>query len=66
MNGTVKEFKETLEEMSGIYPFKDENTRICTVDLVTGNHNRLTVVTTDERTGIQIEMSKALKENAYE
>lgn len=22
MNGTVKEFKETLEEMRGIYPFK--------------------------------------------
>lgn len=63
MNGTVKEFKETLEEMREIYPFKDENTRICTLDLVTGNHNRLTVVMTDENTGIQIEMSKAIKEN---
>lgn len=63
MNATAKQFKDTLEEMRGIYPFKDEKTRICTVDLVAGNNNRLTVVTTDEKTGIQIEMSKTIKEN---
>ena len=63
MNGTVKEFKETLEEMRGIYPFRDENKRICTADLVTANHNRLSIVTTDEKTGIQIEMSKAIWED---
>lgn len=62
MSGTVKQFKDILEEMKNIYPFKDENTYMSTLDLQRCEHARLTIETIDEKTGIQIEMSKEIEE----
>lgn len=58
MTGTVKQFKDTLEEMRSIYPFKDDKTYIQTRDIVSLGHDQLSLATTDEKTGILIEMSK--------
>ena len=56
--GTVKQFMDALEEMRTIYPFKDEDTRLCTRDFRTLSHNSLSIRTVDEKTGVYIEMSK--------
>ena len=56
--GTVKQFMDALEEMRTIYPFKDEDTRMCTRDFRTLSHNALSIRTVDEKTGVYIEMSK--------
>lgn len=56
--GTVKQFKDTLEEMKKIYPFDDEKTRISSHNHFTNNANSLTIITTDEETGVNIELSK--------
>lgn len=58
MTGTVKQFKDTLEEMRSIYPFQDDKTYIQTRDIVSLGNNHLSLATTDEKTGILIEMSK--------
>lgn len=60
-NGTVKEFLDALEEMHSIYPFKDEDTQICTHDIRVSGDELLTIATTDEKTGIVIQMSKHVK-----
>lgn len=60
MNGTVKQFNDVLEEMRGIYPFNDENTKICTFDVASMNNNRLCIYTVDEKTGIEITMTKRI------
>lgn len=60
MNGTVKQFLNTLEEMRTIYPFKDDKTRIQTRDIQSLDHNHLSIVTQDDETGIWIEMSKGV------
>ena len=60
MNGTVKQFKNALEEMRGIYPFNDENTKICTFDPRTTRNDRLYICTVDEKTGIEITMTKRI------
>lgn len=58
--GTVKQFLEALDEMRKIYPFKDEETHICTRDIRNLSHNTLSIRTADEKTGIYIEMTKDL------
>lgn len=58
MTGTVKQFKDTLEEMRSIYPFEDDKTYIQTRDIVSLGNDHLSLATTDEKTGILIEMSK--------
>lgn len=66
MAGTVKQFKDTLEEMKTIYPFEDSKTYIQTRDIVNLGHDHLSISTIDEKTGILIEMSKKVngeKEN---
>ena len=55
---TIKQFLDTLDEMRTIYPFKDETTRMAVMDCRTLAPSSLTVVTTDERTGVVITMSK--------
>lgn len=60
MNGTVKQFKDALDEMKTIYPFEDEKTRIQTRDMIELSHNHLSIVTKDEKTGVWIEMSKKI------
>lgn len=59
MNGTVKQFKDTLEEMKTIYPYEDDKTYIQTRnDLAELGYNNLCLATTDEKTGVLIELSK--------
>lgn len=55
---TVKQFVDALEEMRTVYPFKDENTRMSIMDFRCMTPNHLTVITTDEKTGVVITMSK--------
>lgn len=60
MNGTVKQFKEALEEMKTIYPYEDDKTVIQTRDAISLGNNHLSISTKDEKTGILIEMSKSI------
>lgn len=58
-DGTVKEFLDTLEEMKKVYPYKEEDTAICTVAFETFDvHNSIQLRTVDEETGVTILMSK--------
>ena len=67
MNGTVKQFKEALEEMKTIYPYEDDKTVIQTRDTISLGNNHLSIATRDEKTGILIEMSKSINpEMRYE
>ena len=56
--GTVKQFKDALEEMRKIYPFDDGKTRIVLREPLTNNANKLTVLTVDEESQVFITMSK--------
>lgn len=60
-NGTVKQFMDALEEMRSLYPFKDEETYICTHGIRTMGDTCLAIATTDEKTGIHIEMTKDIE-----
>lgn len=59
--GTVKQFKDALDEMKKIYPYDDEKTRLCTLDCTTQSHDRVEIYTVDDSTGIEITMSKFIK-----
>lgn len=61
VGGTVKQFKDALEEMKSIYQFDDEKTQICTVSEICRYDNQLSIITTDEKTGIDIRMTKNIK-----
>ncbi len=56
--GTVKQFREAIEEMRTLYPFEDDKTRLSTADFRTLAPTCLTLATTDEKTGVFITMSK--------
>lgn len=58
VGGTVKQFYDALDEMRSIYPFDDEKTQICTRNDYALMENQLSIVTTDEKTGVFIQMSK--------
>ena len=60
---TVKQFKDLLEDMKTVYQYKDEATEMATLDVYTRDHNHLTLITTDEATGVKITMERAIKEN---
>ena len=60
MNGTVKQFKDTLEVMRKVYPFKDEKTKMQTMDICSLDHSHLSIATEDEETGVLIQMSRGL------
>lgn len=62
MRGTVKQFKDILEEMKTIYPYKDEDTILSTHNIMTMHHDSLEISTTDEETGIKIVMAKQCRE----
>lgn len=68
MNGTVKQFKDTLELMRSVYPFEDDKTRMQTSNIRSLCHDSLSIVTQDDKTGVWIEMSRDLlaKENEHE
>lgn len=59
--GTVKQFLDALDEMRTLYPFKDEKTQISTRDAMRNTHECLTIITTDEKTGVIIEMTKRIQ-----
>lgn len=58
MNGTVKQFKDTLEEMRKIYPFKDDETRLSTHNIISRENNYLQIQTVDDETGISVCLAK--------
>ena len=60
MNGTVEQFKDAIEEMRTIYPFDDDETFMSTYDLNSGSHDHLQIHVVDEKTGIDIIMSKRI------
>lgn len=60
MNGTVKQFKDAIEEMRKIYPFKDEYTHLSIYNTVSEEHKRLELCTVDKETGITVCMSKVI------
>ena len=58
-DGTVKQFIEALDEMRKIYPFNDEETRICTIRMESLSHDGVQIITRDKNTGVDIMMSKS-------
>lgn len=63
MNGTVKQFKDMIEEMRGIYPFEDDKTYLSTHDVICRANRRLQLQTTDEKTGVIIVMEKEIEQS---
>ena len=63
MNGTVKQFKDTLELMHSVYPFEDDKTRIQTRSIQSLEHDHVSIITQDEKTGVWVEMSRDLVNN---
>ena len=62
MIGTVKQFKDMLEEMKTIYNFDDEETWLSTHNILSKGNDALEIHTKDEKTGIEIVMSKQCRE----
>ena len=60
MNGTVGQFKDVIEEMRTIYPFDDDKAFMSTYDLRSCSPNHLQICAVDEKTGIEIIMSKRI------
>lgn len=60
---TVKQLKDTLEEMKTVYPYKDETTQISDLQALDLLRNRwvVEIITTDEPTGIRVVLSKSIK-----
>lgn len=58
MVGTVKQFKDMIEEMRSVYPFDDEKAYMSTYNLVTRENSRLQIQVKDEKTGVLIVMEK--------
>ena len=63
LNGaTVKQFKDALEIMREVYPFKDEETYIVSdTNLYSCEHSQLEIHTVDE-TGVRVNLSCDVKE----
>ena len=55
---TVDFLQKTLKEMKGIYPFKDDKTVITTAGIPICEGCGVFISTTDEKTGIDIQMEK--------
>lgn len=58
MRGSVKEFKDILDEMKKIYSYEDEKTWLSTHNILTREPDSLEIATVDEATGISIVMAK--------
>ena len=58
MVGTVKQFKDMIDEMRSIYPFEDEKAYMSTHNLVTYDNSKLQIQVKDEKTGVLIVMEK--------
>ena len=68
MRGTVKQFKDTLEEMKMIYPYEEDNTYLSTHNILECRNisSFLEVTTEDKTTGIKITMAKDVVRDAKE
>lgn len=58
MRGTVKQFKDMLEEMKTVYPYDDEKAYLSTENIRDMSHSHLELRTVDEKTGVTIVMAK--------
>lgn len=61
MRGTVKQFKDMLEEMKTVYKYKDENTWLSTHGIISRDHDTLEITTRDEKTGVTVTMAKQVE-----
>lgn len=60
---SITRFLEVLDEMKNIYPFKNETTYLGNLhDLPSDSLRNVQIYTTDEKTGIQIVMSKGVND----
>ena len=58
---SITKFFETLDEMKTVYPFKNDTTYLGSLrDLPSDSQRNVEIITTDEKTGIQIVMSKGV------
>jgi len=61
---TIKQFKETVEEMRTVYPFKDETAYLGDLrDIRSDELRQIDIHTTDEKTGVYIVLSKGVRAN---
>lgn len=57
--GTVKQFKDAIEVMREVYPFKDDNAYMAiSNDFKSMEPGAITIKTKDEKTGVLIELFK--------
>ena len=68
MRGTVKQFKDALEEMKMIYPYEEDSTYLSTHNILEcrNMYSFLEVTTEDQATGIRITMAKDVVGDARE
>lgn len=64
MRGTVKQFKDMLEEMKTIYDYDDSETILSTHNLLTLGHDQLEIQTIDKETGVTIVMAKGVSDDS--
>lgn len=64
MRGTIKQFKDTLEEMKTIYDYDDAKTIMSTHNLFTHSNDYLEIKTIDGKTGVTIVMAKEVYHEA--
>lgn len=63
---TLKQFHDALEVMRTIYPFQDDKTCLGNLkDLPSDSFRNVEIITIDEKTGIQIVMSKGVNDETY-
>ena len=60
MGMTVHQFKCALEEMRTVYNFDDNETRIGTENLITKEHDRISLETRDKQTGVMVYLQKVV------
>ena len=64
MYGTVKQFKDTLEEMKSVYNYDDDKTELTTTNVLNMRAtDYLEIHTIDERTGITVILAKEVRGN---
>ena len=62
---TLEQFNKIIDEMRGIYNFKDSDAYISNLrDELTNSPRRVEIITTDNKTGITIAMAKGVN-NEY-
>ncbi len=62
MIGTIKQFKDILEEMRSTYPFDDSKTKFSTPQTNIAQYDVLELVTVDEKTGVTVHLIKKIEE----